>query len=81
MKDKYFVSEWTNEMHGHLLSLLMDDAICLIYKRVVVYLTFRLLSFVAGNCVAYIFVSIQLQLIVSYIMLKTNFYDRAALFV
>ena len=36
----------------------MDDDSCLIYEHVVVYLTFRLLSCVTGNCVASIFVSV-----------------------
>lgn len=45
-------------MHGHILSLLMDDDNYLIYKHVIVYPTLGLLSYVAGNCVASIFVSI-----------------------
>ena len=44
-------------MHGHILSLLMDDDNYLIYKHVVVYPTLGHLSYVTGNCVASIFVS------------------------
>jgi hypothetical protein len=53
-KYKYFFSEWNNEVHGHILSLLMDDDNCSLY--IVVYPTFRDERYVTGNCVASILV-------------------------
>jgi len=72
-------------MHGHILSLLMDDDNYLIYKHVIVYPTLGLLSYVAGNCVASIFVSIITSIqetaygVICYG--ENIFCDRAALYV